>query len=198
MIMIVSTSAAGRIPACDGSPEKIGRKPATSCSHGSRWSRTHGPSTRMPQSPRRRSGSPPAARPWSRSAPRPAGRDLGEEERDRDRERHRERQRDQRRDDRPVDERERAVLVGDGIPGVRPDEAELELLDRGPGEVEDLVRDQAEDGRGRRRGDRDSLEGDVAEAKAAAPEVGSGAAGRTTSSSSSPSRARRTSRPGSS
>ena len=52
MIMIVSTSAAGRIPACDGSPEKIGRKPATSCSHGSRWSRTHGPSTRMPHSPR--------------------------------------------------------------------------------------------------------------------------------------------------
>ena len=52
MIMIVRTSAAGRIPACDGSPEKTGRKPSTSFSQGSRWSRTHGPKTRMPQRPR--------------------------------------------------------------------------------------------------------------------------------------------------
>ena len=52
MIMIVSTSAAGSIPACDGSPEKSGHQPRKLCSHGSSVSRTHGPKTRMPQSPR--------------------------------------------------------------------------------------------------------------------------------------------------
>ena len=34
-----------------GRPEKIGRKPSTSWSQGSRWSATHGPKTRIPQSP---------------------------------------------------------------------------------------------------------------------------------------------------
>ena len=51
MIMIVSTSAAGSMPACDGSPEKIGRKPSVLSSHGSRCSATQGPKTRMPQRP---------------------------------------------------------------------------------------------------------------------------------------------------
>ena len=51
MIMIVSTRAAGSIPACDGSPEKSGHQPRKLCSQGSRVSRTQGPKTRMPQSP---------------------------------------------------------------------------------------------------------------------------------------------------
>ena len=50
-IMIVSTRAAGSIPACEGSPEKMGRKPSQLWSQGSRCCATHGPKTRMPQSP---------------------------------------------------------------------------------------------------------------------------------------------------
>jgi hypothetical protein len=50
-IMMVSTRPAGRIPACEGEPEKIGRNPSVSARNGSRWSRTHGPNTRMPHSP---------------------------------------------------------------------------------------------------------------------------------------------------
>ena len=49
--MIVRTSAAGRMPTCEGSPENIGRNPNHDCSHGSRWFAIHGPKTRMPQRP---------------------------------------------------------------------------------------------------------------------------------------------------
>ena len=52
MIMIVRTSAAGRMPACEGVPEKTGSSPSgVSWIQGSRWSRTHGPKTRIPQRP---------------------------------------------------------------------------------------------------------------------------------------------------
>src|SRR6476646_6009423 len=108
MIMIVSTSAAGSIPACDGSPEKSGHQPRKLCSHGSSVSRTQGPKTRMPQSPRTTLGTA-ASSSTSVAIGAAARRDLREEERDRDRERRREEQRDDRRDDRPVDERQGAV-----------------------------------------------------------------------------------------
>ena len=52
MIMIVRTSAAGSIPACDGSPEKRGHQPRKLWRKGSSVSRTHGPKTRIPQRPR--------------------------------------------------------------------------------------------------------------------------------------------------
>jgi hypothetical protein len=101
-------------------------------------------------------------------------RDLGEEERDPDRDRDGDDERDQRRQGGAVDEGERPELLGDGIPGLRPDEGETEVLDRRPGEVEDLVRDPAEQehaARGRR-------EGEPAEQRVAEPEPAALEAGR--------------------
>ncbi len=82
-------------------------------------------------------------------------------------------ERDQRRDDRPVDEDQRAELLGDRIPGLRPDEAQPELLDRRPGEVEDLPGDEPEErGRRERGSDGDPLEDDVSQTNALTPEIG--------------------------
>ena len=82
-------------------------------------------------------------------------------------------ERDHRRDDRPVDEDQRAELLGDRIPGLRPDEAQPELLDRRPGKVEDLPGDEPEErGRRERCGDGDPLEDDVSQTNALTPEIG--------------------------
>ena len=82
-------------------------------------------------------------------------------------------ERDQRCDDRPVDEDQRAELLGDRIPGLRPDEAQPELLDRRPGKVEDLPGDEPEErGRRERGGDGDPLEDDVSQTNALTPEIG--------------------------
>ena len=51
-IMIARIRIAGSIPACCGVPLKSGIQPNHEWSHGSRWSRTKGPSTKIPQSPR--------------------------------------------------------------------------------------------------------------------------------------------------
>ena len=50
-IMIVRISEAGRTPTCCVGPEKIGRKPNTPWSQGSRFAFSHGPKTRIPHSP---------------------------------------------------------------------------------------------------------------------------------------------------
>ena len=64
-------------------------------------------------------------------------------------------------------------VLRDRIPRLGPDEAEPEVLDRGPREVEDLPRDEPEEHRRGERGrDGDPLEEDVSQPNAAAPEIG--------------------------
>ena len=125
-IMIVSTSAAGSMPACEGSPEKIGRNPSQLLEP--RLEVVARPRARRRGCPRgrgRRSGSRRAARPSSRSAPRSRlgaisvrksaiAIESGVASRSAI----------NGGDDRPVDERQRAVDVGDRVPDLRPDERE--------------------------------------------------------------------------
>src|SRR4051794_41973826 len=50
-IMIVRIRIAGSRPTSDGAPWKNGRKTSTSFNHGSTWSFTTGPRTRIPHRP---------------------------------------------------------------------------------------------------------------------------------------------------
>ena len=164
MIMIVSTRPAGRIPACDGSPEKIGQEAEHVLE----------PGLEVISNPRAENEDPPEAEHDARDRREQLhhrgyrrrellGGDLGEEEGNRDRERRRDREGDQGRDHRSVDEDERPEGLRDRIPGVGPDEAEPEVLDCGPSEVEDLPRDEPQEHRRGQGGrDGDALEEDVA------------------------------------
>ena len=156
MIVRIRPAVNRPVPVAVGAP-KIGMKPRCSCSHGSRWCARNGPSTRMPQRPRTTLGIAASISTSEPTMPRtPPRRELAQPEGDRDRERGGDDERDQRADRGAVDERQRAEDLLDGIPGLVGDEAEPVLLDRRPGEIEDLPEDRAEqDDRGKRRRKRD-------------------------------------------
>ena len=63
-------------------------------------------------------------------------------------------------------------MIGDRVPDIRPDERDAEVLDRGPGLLEDLVgKEPEQEGRPDGGGDGNALECDVAEPETPALEV---------------------------
>ena len=151
--MIARTSPAMKMPLDWGVPLKSGMKPSVSCSHGSRWLATNGPSTRIPQSPSTTLGiaasvstSAPTMPPTPRGASSLRKSAIAIASGDRDHER------DQRRDGRAEETGQRAVDVVRRVPGAAPEEGDAELVEGEARLAEDLQDDRDHHGdRGQRR-----------------------------------------------